>query len=462
LPRQPKSTPKPHVRISSTGLKRLGGRIFEEFLAELRFPQGLRAYDEMRKNSGVVGGFLRAIEASFRSVRWFTVPADDSPRATAHAAFAESCRRDMRLSWASYVSDSITFLPFGFSAMEMVFKRREGRQGKPPSMFSDGMIGFDEIPLIGHDSIIDWAWDEQDVNRLSGIWQIAPPTYQRVMIPREKFMLFRTKAEKDNPEGESILRQAYYDYYSMLRLEAVESISLERTGAGIPVVTLPKGATTKADVTSGSDEEAAEELVRSVRVDEQGGVIEPEGWKFRLERPNGRVDPQLFDLAIKRHRSSMLMSVLAVFLELGTARVGSFALASQGQNFFEAAFEGYVMSFEETYNEEALPLLFALNGVTDLLPKLTHVTVAGADISAIVEAVQRLTQEGYLDSTDPMIQNYLKDLIRLPRGDTAKELEDITRPNQPSSNGASPGGIKRDEDEDEEDDNGIAEDELVR
>lgn len=441
---------KIQARVSSTGLQRLGGRIYEEFLPELRFPQGLRAYDEMRKNSGVVGGLLRAIEASFRAVRWFTVPADDSPRAAAHAAFAESCRRDMRIPWTAYVSDAITFLPFGFAAMEMVFKVREGRRGKQPSMFKDGMIGFDEIPLIGHDSILDWAWDEVDVNRLAGLWQLAPPTYQKTMIAREKFLLFRTKAEKDNPEGESILRQAYYDYYSMLRLETVEHISLERTGAGIPVVSLPKDATTETNASGSSDEAAAEKLVRSVRVDEQGGVIEPFGWKFRLERPNGRVDPELFDLPIRRHRSGMLMSVLAVFLELGTARVGSFALAKQGQTFFEAAFEGYVNSFEDTYNDEALPLLFELNGVEDLLPKLTHVTVAGADIQAIVDAVQRLTQEGYLDASDPMIQNYLKDLIRLPRGDTAKELEDITKPNEPSSNGRGASRQRRDE-EDEED-----------
>lgn len=462
MPRRRKFSPKEKTQISAPGLKRVGGRIYEEFLQELRFPHGLRAYDEMRKNSGTVGGFLRATEASFRSVRWFTVPSDDSPRAVAHAAFAESCRRDMQMTWSNIVSNAITFLPFGFSAMEMTFKERRGKEGLPKSLFDDGKIGFADLSLIGHDSILEWAYDPVKVNELIGIWQIAPPKYERVLIPREKFLLFRTKAEKDNPEGHSILREGYYDYYNMVRLEAVESISLERTGAGIPVVHLPKGATSKADGAN-SDEEKAEELVRSVRVDEQGGVVEPEGWQFRLERPTGRLDPQLFDLAIKRHRSGMLMSVLAVFLELGTARVGSFALAQQGRSFFETAFEGYVMAFEETYNEEAVPLLFELNGVDDQLPQLTHATIAGTDIESLTDAVKNLTDSGYLDPEDPMIRNYFKDLLRLPRGDTAEELRDITAENGKGSKEEDEDAVRREtEEEDENEDGGLPEDLPMR
>ena len=345
------------VRMSSPGLKRVGGRVFEEFLPELRFPYGLRVYDEMRKNSGTIGGILRAIEASFRSVKWMSLPADDSPEAAFNAAFAESCRTDMKTTWNNHVSDAFTFLPFGFAAMEMWCKERKGAGGNPRSKYTDGRIGFADIALIGHDSIQEWAYDPDDPNELIGLWQLAPPAYTRVMVPRSKWLHFRTRAEKDNPEGESILRQAYYHYYNMMRLETVENISLERTGAGIPVIHLPKGATTVADHGPDSDEAAAQEIVKSVRIDEQGGIVEPDGWVFRLERPNGRVDPELFDLPIRRHRSGMLMSVLAVFLELGTARVGSFALAEQGQNFFHTAFEAYVQSYEETYNGEAIPFL---------------------------------------------------------------------------------------------------------
>jgi len=418
------------MRITTSGLKRLGGKVYEEFLPDLRFPRGLRVYDEMRKNNGVIGGFLRAIEASFRSVKWYHIPADDSPAAIANAAFAESCRKDLGRPWSAVTTDIQTFLPFGFSACEIWFKRRNGRRGDPPSLYSDNKVGIADISLIGHDSIEDWAWDEEDVNKLIGLWQVAPPKWEKVLIPREKFLLFRTRAEKDNPEGESLLRQAYYHYYAMTRLEAIETISLERTGAGIPTVKLPKGATTETELGDDSDEAAAKRLVASVRVDEQGGIVEPADWEFRFERPGGRVDPQLFDLAIRRHRSAMLMSVLGVFLELGTSRVGSFALAEQGQGFFENAFEGYVVSTEETYNDECIPLLFELNGVTTDLPLLTHTTVAGSNVEAISRAVKNLVEAGLLDSNDPLISNYLRGLLRFPTGDTVKETESLFDPAQ--------------------------------
>lgn len=447
------------ARISSSGLKRLGGKIYEEFLPELRFPQGLRVYEEMRMNSGVVGGFLRAIESSFRSVNWYTIPADESPDAIKRAAFAESARRDMERPWSSFITDMQTFLPFGFSAMEMWFKYRKGRGGDPRSRYSDGKVGFADIALVGHDSIQDWAYDDTDPNKLIGIVQVAPPTYQRIIIPREKLLLFRTRAEKDNPEGQSILRQAYYHYYAMTRLEAVENISLERTGAGIPVVKLPKNATTIAEKGAESDEQAALNLVRSVRVDEQGGVVEPDGWTFRLERPNGRVDPQLFDMPVKRHRANMLMSVLSVFLELGTSRVGSFALAEQGQGFFESAFEGYVEAFEEVYNNEAIPLLFELNGVNDdLLPQLTHTTIAGSNIEAITRAVKNLTETGHLDAADPLISNYLKRLLRFPIGDTVREIEQMI-PEDEKSDEQIADERRRKLALEEEDDNGLGPDE---
>ena len=440
------------MRVTSSGLNRIGGSIQEEFLRELQFPNGLKLYDEMRKNSGVVGGFLRAIGTSFRSVNWFMLPANDTSRAHEHAAFVESCRRDMAYPFSSFVADAITFLPFGFAAMEQWFKRRQGFKGNTPSSFTDNKIGWGNIDLIGHESILEWAWDEDDPDRLIGLIQLAPPEFVSTLIPREKFLLFRAESEKNNPEGMSVLRQAYYHYYQMTRLEAVESISLERTGAGIPTVSLPKGATTRVEEGENSDEAAAERMVASVRVDEQGGVIEPFEWKFRLERPAGRVDPQLFDLAIKRHRASMLMSVLAVFLELGTSRVGSFALAEQGRGFFEVAFESYVMAFEDCFNEEAIPLLMRLNGITEDLPRISHTSIAGTNLDALTTSIKAMTESGYLEQGDPLITSYLKDLMRIPQSDSIEELRKPPQEKPKNTNGFRPDDDPDDEDEDGLDD----------
>jgi hypothetical protein len=156
----------------------------------------------------------------------------------------------------------------------------------------------------------------------------------------------------------------------------------------------------------------------------------------------------------------MLISVLAVFLELGSARVGSFALAKQGQGFFEIAFEGYVQAFEETYNEEVIPLLFELNGVDDKLPRLTHTTAAGVNVQAIVEAVTKLVDGGLIDSSDPVLQSYMKDLLRLPRGDTVEELEKPPSAREEEEE-EEEDPIRRDDPEEEEDEDGEEMEEVL-
>ena len=55
--------------IGTSGLKRSGGLVTEEFLPELRGPRAMRVYREMRDNSAVVGACLGAIEMLIRQTK---------------------------------------------------------------------------------------------------------------------------------------------------------------------------------------------------------------------------------------------------------------------------------------------------------------------------------------------------------------------------------------------------------
>ena len=409
-------------RLSSSGLKIWGGMIQEDYLPELQGKRAVAIYDEMRKGNSIVGGFVRATEMAFRSVVWADIPYDGSREGLERAAFLTSVRNDMRHPWTVFTANSMTMLPFGHAPFEMTFKIRGGI---PKSKFSDGKVGLSNLDLIAQDSIERWETETLSSPNVIAITQRIPTTSQEIRIPMEKVVNFRLRLEKDNPEGESIFRQAYRDWYYMNNLEAIEGISLERTGAGIPYIKLPKGASTIADKGALSDEQAAIDIVRQVRVDEQGGIVLFDGWEFGLARPEGRVDPDLFDLAIKRHRSNMLISVLATFLEFGTSRVGSFALAQQSRSFFEVALEGYVNIFEDTFNKTVVPLLFELNGIDDgRYPSLSHTTVGDPELSIIANYIERLRKVGLLQDVDPVLQQYLKDLAKFPRGATLVEQQE--------------------------------------
>lgn len=53
-------------------------------------------------------------------------------------------------------------------------------------------------------------------------------------------MLFRTESVKDNPEGRSILRNAYRSWYFKRRIQEIEAIGIERDLAGLPVIHAPE------------------------------------------------------------------------------------------------------------------------------------------------------------------------------------------------------------------------------
>ena len=68
---------------------------------------------------------------------------------------------------------------------------------------------------------------------------MPPPSYNLYTIPIDKALLFRTKSRKDNPEGRSILRNAYRSWYFKRRIQEVEGIGIERDLAGLPVMYAP-------------------------------------------------------------------------------------------------------------------------------------------------------------------------------------------------------------------------------
>ena len=106
--------------------------------------------------------------------------------------------------------------------------------------------------------------------------QMAPPDYRTVTLPIERSLLFRYRHYKDNPEGLSMLRTSYRPWYYKKRLEEFEAIGVERDLAGLPIVKVPgemlraKPGTDQAKIV-----EAFKKLVRSVRRNEQEGVVFP-------------------------------------------------------------------------------------------------------------------------------------------------------------------------------------------
>lgn len=404
--------------IGRIGQNRWGGRFTEEFLKSLQGMRGIETYREMSENDDVIGALLYAIEMMIRQARWFVKPYSRSIADRRAAHFVESCFHDMQESWNDTLSEILSFLAFGWSYHEIVYKRRSGASAdrRLDSKHSDGLIGWMKIPVRAQETLHHWEYDAHD--NLMGMVQTTWPDYKPVLIPIDRALHFRTKSRKNSPEGRSILRAAYRAWYFKRRIQEIEGIGLERDLAGLPVLIAPEGLPIwdTEDPDMRRMMRYAEELVRNIRRDASEGIVLPSDWDLTLLASGGK---RQFDTSaiIERYDSRIAMCALADFLLLGHQKVGSFALSSDKTELFSVALGTFMGIICEAFNGQAIPRLMRMNegrfeGMSGY-PTLEHGDVETQDLGALSAYVRDLTGCGAIHP-DAALEEYLRANASLP------------------------------------------------
>ncbi len=433
--------------IGRIGQRRYGGIIYEEFLPELQGRKGVEVYREMSDNDDVIGAILYAVEMLIRQTTWTVEPHGSTPTDREAAEFVQSCMGDMQMTWVDTVSEVLSFLTFGWSFHEIVYKRRMGntRDIRTRSKFSDGLIGWAKLPIRAQETLYQWEYDDAD--NLVGMTQMPPPDFGLFTIPLSKGMLFRTRSRKDNPEGRSILRNAYRSWYFKRRIQEIEGIGIERDLAGLPVIYTPEEM---GDAIWDTDDKkmaeiraGLEDMVRNIRRDEKEGIVLPGGYKLELLSTGGT---RQFDTnaIIERYDTRIAMTVLADFIFLGHQQNGSWALSSDKTELFAMACGAYMDIIAETFNSQGIPNLIDINGehfagITDY-PKLTHGDIEDADIEKVAAFIRDMTSIGVIVPDDGL-EDFVRQVGHLPEriedtrdGDeNRKRQQDQNQPPEPDA-----------------------------
>ena len=398
----------------------IGSGVFsEEFLRELQGRKGVQAFKEMSENDDIIGAVLFAIEMLMRQVTWNVKEAGSTEADIKAAEFIYSCMHDMDETWTDFISEVLSFLTFGWSYHEIVYKRRMGntKRAETQSKYNDGLIGWRKLPIRSQDTLWEWVYDGDD---LQGLTQSAPPNFEMVTIPKDKALHFKTRSRKGNPEGRSLLRNAYRSWYFKRRIQEIEGIGVERDLAGLPFVQPPEG-TELYDEGGAPTEQLikAERIVRSVRRDEREGLVLPYGWTFNLVSTGGR---RQFDTnaIIERYDNRMAMTMLADFVLLGHEKVGSFALSSDKTELFGVAMGAFLNSICEVFNKQAIPRLIDLNGeafagITDY-PEMVHGDIETQDLDKLGRYIKDLVGIGVI-TPDKGLEDYIRMAADLPEQD---------------------------------------------
>ncbi len=408
-----------------TGLNRDNtGYIFEEFLPQLSDDKGRRVFQEMRDNDPVIGGILFAIDMLVRSVDWRVESHEADPKFQKDAEFLMSCMDDMSHTWDDFISEVFSMAVFGWSYHEIVYKKRSGEiPGKPgsSSQFDDGKVGWRKLPIRAQVTRHHWMFD--DSGGIQGMIQLAPPNYKMTDLPIEKCLLFRTKSFKNNPEGKSILRNAYRSWFFKKRIEEIEGIGIERDLAGLPAAWVdPRIMAADASAEEKLFLEAIKDLVVNVKRDSQEGIVFPlqydangnKMYDFTLINSGGN---RQFDTTkiVNRYNNLIASSVLADFILLGQDGTGSFALGSSKANLFAMALGAWLDSVAQTINRHAVPRLFAMNNMpTDKLPKLTYRPIAANDLGEIGQFLVQATGAGAELFPDERLEEHIRQVAGFP------------------------------------------------
>lgn len=402
-------------QLGTTGLRRYGPYVYEEFLPELRWPYAGKIYQEMADNDPVIGAILYLAEMLIRGTTWTVEPASTSAEDVEAARFLESCMNDMDMSWANTISEILSMLTYGFSFHEIVYKVRRGPNevsNRYKSKYSDGRIGWRRLPIRAQTSLHEWKFNSE--GDVTAFVQMAEPDFKLVTIPMSKGLLFRTRVSRDNPEGKSLLRNAYRPWFFKKHFEEIEGIGIERDLAGFPVLKAPQDL----DLWNEDDDRMvalrtrAEELVASVRRDSEEGILLPYGWELSLLSSGSSRQINIGE-TIDRYDNRIAITMLSDIILIGNNKAGSFALADTKQSMLAAALQAQLQNISDVFNNKAVPDLFSYNYFPNItgFPKIVPGQIQTPSLKELALVLRAM---GLNIAGDMKLQNYLRHILGMP------------------------------------------------
>lgn len=377
----------------------------DEFIPALRGNKAIKKYREMRDNDPIIGSVLTAMDMLIRAVDW-KWEKGEGPKAQEGLDFAKTLFDDMEGTFEEFLSEVLSFLPFGFSFFEVVYKRRMGRTPVNPNNYSkydDGYIGIRKLAPRAQ-----WTIDRFEISQngdILGVYQNSTALSTTVFIPMNKGLLFRTTSSNNDPSGRSVLRNAYLPYYYATNLQTIEAIAIEREMNGLPVGKIPSEyLAVDADDGKKRFRDEFARILRDIRMNEQSFIMLPSDVytndngslstvpkvSFELIASKGTRDIDI-DKVIRRHQQNIARTVLADFIMLGGSDRGSFALSKSKTDLFLRSMEGFVNSIAAVINKSLVPNVWSLNGFNfEDMPKFTAGRISPVDLEELGRFIARL------------------------------------------------------------------------
>jgi len=421
-------------QIGISGLKRSGGYIYEEFHPRLRGKRAIEVFREMADNDAVCGCIIRSHTSIIGQAKRELKAADDSLEALFYKDKIESMFGDCEQTESERMQEILSMCWAGYSIFAKNWKqRRKSLSYISPanynSKYDDGLYAPRRILGLSQDSIEEWKFSKE--GNIEGAWQMAWPDFKRELIPAEYILLYRVDAQKNNPEGKSILRNAYRSWWFLKRIQELEAIGVERDMAGLMVMRLPpEFFADNASTAQKNTVEAFRKIAERARRNEYDGLLYPAGdtangktgWDVSLLQSGGR-RPMDVDAIVKRLESRIALSVLGESVLLGMqGNVGSWSLASSKTHMMALVIQHEMSVIDDIDNRFLIPDIMKANGwPEEAAPSFAFGDIETDDATELMSAIVSGVSGGVI-SLDDGLEEYMRQRMGLPQ----KEKVDFT------------------------------------
>jgi len=294
-----------------------------EYVDELSWPRSVYTYQRMR-NDAQIDGLMRGFTWPIRNYDWAIDPRDCPPDAAQRLAddlglpllgeeitSEATSARHSRASADEHLRMALLALVFGHMYFEQVGEIDADGWWRLTKLAPRMPSSIDQI-LVARDG------------GLVGIRQLGSD----VVIPVNRLVGYVWDREGGNWYGRSILRAAYAPWLIKDRLYRIDTVKHERTGMGVPIITLPEGA-------SEAQRQAALQMAEQFRGGDLAGGALPFGHQLSLVGVQGSTSDVLG--SIRYYDELIARMLMMMFTQLGTTETGSRALGQSFMDFFSLA-----------------------------------------------------------------------------------------------------------------------------
>jgi len=387
-----------------------------ETVADLLWPRSVQTYTRMARDDSRLSSILQAIALPIRLTSWRVDSCGASDEVTQHVADDLGLpivgddeerphrRSKGRFSWGVHLQQALTYLQYGHSIFETVYRVDGGRvhlsrlSPRPQSTIAWWNVARDGSLV----SVEQWP---AGLYATPGTSVATRSGGGRSAIPARRLLVYVRDPDPGVWQGNSILRPAYKNYVLKDELLRIEAAAARRHGIGVPAAWAPPEESHDPEAVA-----AYQKAASAYQGGSSAGIGLPAEARFEILGPSGApMDPRR---AIEYHDHQMALVALAHFLNLD-GKGGSYALASVQQDTFVQAVGAVADHIRETAQAHVVDDLVDWNyGEDEPAPKLVFDAI-GSRQDATAPALQQLVAAGLL-TPDPRLEQFVRQITGLP------------------------------------------------